>query len=559
MITLNAIQGSPEWHAHRAQSLNASDAPAMMNSSGYKSRADLVRQMATGVTPEIGPDQQRRLDNGHRLEALARPLAEQILGEELFPVVGYIELGAPCGHRRLSASFDGLTIGEDVGFEHKQLNDTLRAAMQPGCTGADLPLMYRVQMQQQMAVAGCERILFMASDWDAEGNLIEERHCFYENDIALHQQIMQGWCMLLEDVKNYQPSEEVVTTPIVAKRPDNLPALLIEVQGSVVRSNLEPFKRHALEVIDGINTTLESDQDFADAEATIKWLRDDVAAQLKTAKQHAMAQMGDIDALYRAVDEVIAAADGKRLQLDKLVKARKDEIRAAIITAAQAALDEHVKALNQRLGKPWLNRFMGAFAEAVKGKKTRATLQDAADAELARCKIESNALADRLQVNAASLSNADGRDWMFLFADFAVVGLKPAEDFAAIASQRIQQHQQAEEEAKARAAAAEQARQQAEASKAAQAAEPAPVAQPMSAPAPQPVPQSHPAQTTPSLTVSQINARLGFVVTADFLQALGFEATQQGAKKLYSPEQFPAICQAIARHVTRIAQAGGQA
>lgn len=551
MITLQAAQGSPEWHAHRAQALNASDAPAMLDCSAYKSRAELVRQMATGVTPETSPEQQRRFDNGHRLEALARPVAEGIIGEELFPVVGYTNIDTPHGERRLSASFDGLTMGGDVGFEHKQLNEPLRTAMQPGCTGADLPLMYRVQMQQQMAVAGCQCILFMASDWDAEGRLIEERHCFYEYDDDLDYQIMKGWSVLLQDVEHYEPSEEPVAVPVVAKRPDNLPALLIEVQGSVVRSNLEPFKRHALEVIDGINTTLDSNQDFADAEATIKWLRDDVAAQLKTAKQHAMAQMGDIDALYRAVDEVIAAADGKRLQLDKLVKARKDEIRASIITSAQAALDEHVKALNARLGQPWLARYMGAFAEAVKGKKTRATLQDAADAELARCKIETNSLADRLQVNAASLVDADGRDWMFLFADFATAGLKPAEDFAAIAAQRIQQHQQAEEQrrkaeedAKARAEAAlQQAREQAPA---------APAAAPE---APQ-QPQAKPATPagTPMLRLGQINSLLAPIsISADGLSALGFApATTEKGAKLYPANTLPAICTAIERHMRAV-------
>lgn len=121
MITLQAAQGSPEWHAHRAQALNASDAPAMLDCSAYKSRAELVRQMATGVTPETSPEQQRRFDNGHRLEALARPVAEGIIGEELFPVVGYTNIDTPHGERRLSASFDGLTMGGDVGFEHKQL------------------------------------------------------------------------------------------------------------------------------------------------------------------------------------------------------------------------------------------------------------------------------------------------------------------------------------------------------------------------------------------------------------------------------------------------------
>ena len=37
MITHDLIQGSPEWHAHRAAHFNASDTPAMMGVSDRKS------------------------------------------------------------------------------------------------------------------------------------------------------------------------------------------------------------------------------------------------------------------------------------------------------------------------------------------------------------------------------------------------------------------------------------------------------------------------------------------------------------------------------------------
>ena len=429
MHIVNAIQGSPEWHAHRAQSLNASDAPAMMNCSPYKTRAQLVREMATGVTAEIDAGQQRRFDNGHRLEALARPLAEHVIGEELYPVVGYIDHDALQG-ARLSASFDGLTLMGEAGFEHKQLNETLRQAMQPGCDGSALPLMYRVQMEQQIAVSGAERVLFMASDWDAESRLIDERHCWYASDPALQQQIIAGWKQLQEDVAAYRPGDEPQPAIIeAAQTPENLPALLIEVSGSVVRSNLEPFRQHALAVIDCINTDLRTDQDFADAEATVKWLRDDVAAQLKAAKQHAMAQAADIDALFRAVDSVIEAADSKRLQLDKLVKTRKDQIRAEMIGSAQAALDQHVAGLNARIGQKWIGRTIGAFAEAIKGKRSLDSMRDAIDAELARCKIDTSAMADTLQANREALRGTDdGHDWMFLFADFATASHQSTEN-----------------------------------------------------------------------------------------------------------------------------------
>ena len=535
---LSITQGSQEWLAHRSQSLNASDAPAMMGCSPHKSRGDLVRELATGIVPEVSPEQQRRFDNGHRLEALARPHAEQIIGEELFPVVGYLEEEMPGGMRRLSASFDGLTMEEDEGFEHKQLNATLRQVMRPGCTGADLPLMYRVQMQQQCMVSGATRILFVASDWDAEGNLVEMLHCWYETDLVLAQQIRAGWRHLLEDVAAYQPDSGNGDVLKPAKRPDNLPALLVEVQGSVVRSNLEPFRQHALAVIGEIKTELQTDQDFADAEATVKWLKDDVAAQLKAAKQHAMAQAADIDSLFRAIDSVIEAADSKRLHLEKMVKARKEEIRFDIAARAQAALNDHVEKLNQRLGSPWLGRITGAFGEAMKGKKTVATLQDATDTELARRKIEVSELADRMEINRRALVDADGKDWMFLFADFSAVGQKPADDFAAIAQQRIQQHKQAEERRHIAAAAQE-----------------AVVAVlPVCKPSPAVVPAA-PERSDDGLRIrlGEICQRLGFTVTADFLSSLGIShVAQERTAKMYRAGDFDLICDRIANHVMAV-------
>ena len=53
MKILDLIQGSPEWLAHRATHFNASDAPAMMGCSPYKTRAQLLREMHTGVVPEV--------------------------------------------------------------------------------------------------------------------------------------------------------------------------------------------------------------------------------------------------------------------------------------------------------------------------------------------------------------------------------------------------------------------------------------------------------------------------------------------------------------------------
>ena len=538
MIEHNFVQGSPEWHQHRATHYNASDAPAMLGGSPYKTRQQLMHEMHTGFTPEVAPATQARFDAGHRFEALARPLAEQIIGEELFPVV--VSTG------KLSASLDGITMLGDAIWEHKTLNATLREAKARGLDGNELPMMYQLQMEQQLLVSGAERCLFMASAWTDDGELIDEYHCWYQPTPDLRRQIVAGWEQFAADLAAYQPSTETASVLEPARTPETLPALLIEVSGSVTRSNLEPFKAHALEVIGGIKTDLQNDQDFADAEATVKWLKADVADQLKAAKAHAQAQMTDVDALFRTIDDIVSAADSKRLQLERLVKQRKDEIRSELIGSAQVALDEHVASLNKRLNQQWIGRTVGAFTDVIRGKRSLDSMRDAIDAELARCKIDASAMADTLQTNAQTLIDDDGRDWMFLFADFATVGLKPAADFQAIAAQRIQLHKdaeakrrQAEEDA---AAAAEQAVLFAAAKP-----EPAPEPEPL-APAPAAIRKTARSDDDGQrLKLGEISALLGLAVTAEFLATLGFNpvATDRSAK-MYRTSDFPAICDAIA-------------
>ena len=118
MKIVNLKQGSPEWHAHRAKYDNASDAAAMMGCSPYKTRSQLLRERSTGVVADVGAEQQRRFDDGHRFEALARGLAEELIGDDLAPIVGT--------EGELSASFDGITFMGDTVWEHKTLGEALR-------------------------------------------------------------------------------------------------------------------------------------------------------------------------------------------------------------------------------------------------------------------------------------------------------------------------------------------------------------------------------------------------------------------------------------------------
>lgn len=561
MQIVNLVQGTPEWHAHRAKHFNASDTPAMMGCSSYKTRSELVKELATGLSGEVDAATQRRFDDGHRFEALARPLAEEIIGEDLSPCVGV--------NGKFSASFDGLTFMHNEAFEHKTLNKALREAMFGGCTGEDLPLQYRVQMEQQAMVSGCERILFMASEWTGDGQLIEERHCWYMPDQELRAQIIAGWEQLEKDVAAYDPTAER-PAPAVAAPMESLPAVVVQVNGALtVGGNLDAFGDALRQFIARIPAKPVTDQEFADAEAAAKALKKAEEA-LATAEDGALAQISDVEQMRRTVADLKNLARTTRLATEKLVAAEKDARRTAIVTGAQAQLDQHVQALNQRLGANWLPRMAGGFGEVIKGKKSLANMEDAVAVALTSAKHEANVLAQRLEANRKHLVQ-DGTDWIALFADFATVGAKAEEDFQALAALRISQHKQAEaqrlEAERERIRAEEAAKLQAQAAinaaaatqKEAASAQQEPV---LAAPAAETKVQS--AQAAPevaakaegeTLTLGQLNTLLAPIkVDAAGLAELGFETrkVEKSTAKHYAACDLPAMVQAMIAHLQSV-------
>jgi predicted phage-related endonuclease len=461
----NLIQGSPEWKAYRAQHFNASDAPAMMGVSPYKTRAELLRELHTGVAADVDVGTQMRFDNGHRAEALARPLAEEFIGAELYPVTG--------SEGRLSASFDGLTLDERIGFEHKALNNELRRcfaqmetiapAHRERVEGRELPIYHRVQMEQQLLISGAERVLFMASQWTADEELVEEQHCWYYPDMALRADIVAGWAQFEKDLACYSMPAPAPAAP-VGKAPETLPALLIEVTGKVTASNLAEFKATALAAIRSVNRDLNTDQDFADAAKAVKWCSD-VESRLEAAKQHALSQTASIDALFKTMDDIGAEARRVRLDLDKLVTRRKTEVKEEAVVAARQALAAHYDALNAELSPARLPVPAVDFAGAIKGLRSFDSMQSALDALVAKSKIEADTAARNIRANIAAFGEQDA-GFEFLFPDLRQLVHKSHDDFKATLSARIATHRAAElerqERERQRIRAEEDAKQQAE-------------------------------------------------------------------------------------------------
>jgi len=421
----NLVQGSPEWIEHRADYFNASDAPAMLGESDYKSRDALVKQVALGVEEEISPALQQRFDDGHRNEALARPLAEEIIGEELFTPTVSDEVDG----LKLSCSLDGETMSEKIISEHKTLNKKLAVDIPNG----NIALQYQIQMEQQLLISGAEKCLFMASK---DGNKETMVHIWYESNPELRERIISGWHQFKKDVEAFELPEEEIQA--VAQKQESLPTVFVQVKGEIaINDNLEEFGVSLTKYVEQINHEPETDQDFANLDDAVKVLKKAEEA-LTAAENNALAQTASISDMRRIVADYHKLARDNRLAAEKTVKIQKVAIKNKIINEAKDNFKQHLDALFSELqGHTFIVN--GDFVEAAKNKRTLASLRNAVNTELANCKITANNIAGVIRVNLTTYDEL-ASEYKFLFSDIPNLIQKANDDFKLVVESRINKH-----------------------------------------------------------------------------------------------------------------------
>ena len=443
-------QGSPEWLSARATRFTASQAPAMMGASKYQTRAELLREKATGITPEVTPEQQRLFDRGHAAEAGARAIAEQALGEDLYPVTAISD-----ADDRLLASFDGITLGENIAFECKLWNESLAADVRSGEIGPH----YYWQLEHQLLVSGAEFVLFVCSDGTPERFVRME----YFSDPERRAALIAGWDQFASDLAAYAPTEPVA--PVVAAPMESLPAVVVQVQGALtVAGNLPAFGQALRDFIARIPQRPETDQQFADAEAACKALKKAEDA-LTQAEDGALAQISDVELMRRTVADLKELARSTRLATEKLVKAEKDARRTEKVMAARQAFETHVTRLQMDIKGVRLIVPMPDFGGSIKGLSSLASIDDKLTAALIAGKAEANTLASRIAGNLQTLDSVP--QYAHLFADRQELAYKDYEVLELLMQKRVdaerdrieaeRQRIQQDEERKAREAAERQA------------------------------------------------------------------------------------------------------
>ena len=557
---VNCQQGSSEWVAHRARSLNASELSAAMGLSSYITRAELIKQKATGIVPDVDAATQYRFNKGHEFEDIARPWAEEIIGEELFPVVLACEVdGLP-----LSASLDGQTMTGDCTFEHKSGNAKLFASLDMGV----IPEEYHPQMEQGLMISGAEKCLFMASSGDKD----TMRHAWYESSPTLRAKIIPTWMKLQADIEAYVPTEPAV--PVVATPQKLLPAVSVRVDGALqINDNLSLFGVALRQFIEDIPQQPSTDIEFANCEAACKALKKAEDA-LTQAEDGALAQISDVEQMRRAVADLKELARTTRLATEKLVKAEKDARRTEKVMAARAEFDKHVARLQLDIKGVRLTVPAPDFGGAIKGLSSIASMDDKLTAALIEGKANANTVAGRVMNNLQSLDSVP--QFAHLFADRQELAYKDAETLELLVQKRVdaeaarleaeRQRIQAEAERKAKEAAERQSVQptalhgphgtvayQADGMPAEGRAkfdhDPRFAAVVAGAPAPQ---VDEPA----TLKLRSINERLApIALTEAGIRSLGIEPAGHDKRAvLYRESQFAEICQVLVLHLQSVVQ-----
>ena len=558
MQVIPFAQGTPEWAAARSARFCASEAAAALGLSKHTSRAELLRQKATGIAPDVSPEQRRLFDRGHAAEAAARPLAEAIVGEELAPIVGTLDLdGLP-----LLASYDGIDMMGEVIWENKLLNQSLVQQIEAG----DLEPHYHFQLEHQLLVSGASRALFTTSDGTGDGT----HHLWYTSRPERRAALIAGWHQFKIDLAAYVPEDH--PEPVTAAPIESLPAIVVQVQGSLtVAGNLPAFGAALRAFIERIPAKPATDQQFADADAACKALKKAEDA-LDQAEDGALAQISYVELMRRTVADLKNLARTTRLATEKLVKAEKDNRRAEKVMAARTEFDKHVARLQLDIKGVRLIVPTPDFGGAIKGLSSLASIDEKLTAALIAGKAEANTIAGRIVGNLQTLDSVPA--YAHLFADRQELAYKDAEVLELLMQKRVDAEQarieaereriRLEEERKAREAAerkaeaerqrirAEEERKAAERHAAQQQSEAA-----FAAVAARARLDADPhfaavvagADEAPTLTLSAINDRLRPIsISAAGLVDLGIEpAGRERRAVLYRESQFAEICGAIAR------------
>lgn len=141
---LKLVQGTSEWHAHRAQSRNASETPAVLGVSPWQTPYQLWLLKTGRAEQKVTPAMQR----GTELEPAARAAYEAQTGNLMEPLV--------LVDGDYSASLDGITLPGDLILEIKCPYKGQASTLWQSVSAGEVPDYYGWQIEHQLMVSGAK-------------------------------------------------------------------------------------------------------------------------------------------------------------------------------------------------------------------------------------------------------------------------------------------------------------------------------------------------------------------------------------------------------------------
>lgn len=530
---LNFEQGSPEWVANRRTTFNASELAAAMGIHPNIIRNELIRLYARGTEIEYSDYVKNVIfPNGHRVEKIIRALVEQHFEKDFIPKVFVLNSKYAC-------SLDGQTIIGDTNLEIKQFNKELYESVSNGI----LPEHHKPQAQQGLWITGAERTIFAVSSED-ERNFVSIEVL---PDPEFFDTIPRIWAKFAEDVENYTDIEQVSFLSEIEKD-TRLPVVKLSSGGISVASNIKVWfslKKQAFEKLpadinaESIGEFQTTKDNFEEALPLIQHLRKGLEENAKP--------LVDVIAELVSIEKYLKKSVSHCTNtLTEFRRAIRQEACDKAIADFLAYVEEKSRVLPVQIEVQAPD-----FMACCNRTKNHDSLSSAIGAELANAKIEVDKIEEVLREKITWYSGIS-EGYSHLFGDLREIIYKDDEHFKLLVTNRIEQHKKAEADRLEEAAKLAAAQQQEE--------------KPSPTPSLRPVAESvnpiitatekvavdNPQRGEPTLKLGDINSRLGFAVTSEFLSSLGFDARPVGAKKLYHEDDFPRICSAISWHMKNL-------
>jgi len=198
--------------------------------------------------------------------------------------------------------------------------------------------------------------------------------------------------------------------------------LILKISGEVQQSNLAEFEEAALLVIGAINTDLQTDQDFSEAEQNVKSC-EAIEVRIAQARQDAIMQTADIAALIQTTERLEAKFRQTRLMLDGKVKTEKEQRKNGIINAGRNHIQGLLVTSPVKHGFSFDNK---AFTEAAKGKRSLAKIEKAVKEVVTAEEFRLASLEETYQLNIIKINKAED-EYPGLFPDKSNIALSPGE------------------------------------------------------------------------------------------------------------------------------------